>query len=86
MARRDFDIENHTSLYLVIPRTARARSWLQEHTDPSAMWFAGGLAVESRYVSDLTAGMLDAGFNVGDYRGAFMKNAQGDIVIKPQRY
>lgn len=58
----DVQVENHGSIIIFQPLTARARAWLEEHTD--GMWWAGGLAVEPRYAPDLAQGLDDDGFVV----------------------
>ena len=59
-ATRDFTVEDHGSIIIVQPLTAPCREWLQENTD--GQWWAGGLAVEPRYVDDLIDGMMSEGF------------------------
>jgi hypothetical protein len=58
----DARVENHGSLFLVRALTDCALAWLEEHTD--GQWLGNGLAVEHRYVTDLVAGLRDAGFIV----------------------
>lgn len=58
----DARVENHGTIVLVRPLTEPALDWLSEHTDGT--WFGNALAVEHRYVSDLVAGLRDAGFAV----------------------
>lgn len=57
----DYRVENHGSLCLVHPISQDAKNWIDEHVDPDAQWFGGGLAVEPRYLSALVDGMRDAG-------------------------
>jgi len=60
----DFIFTNHGSLWLVTPTNASAREHLESHTGDEAQWFAGALAVETRYVEGLTSVLLDAGFEL----------------------
>jgi hypothetical protein len=60
----DISIENHGSLWLVRPRTDSARQWLRWNVQDDALWFAGALVVEPRYVADLVSGIQDDGFLV----------------------
>lgn len=60
----DFAVANHGSVVLLTPRNGEARDYLKEHTDPDAMWFAGGLAVEPRYLDTLITGLELDGFTV----------------------
>jgi hypothetical protein len=64
MTAPDFTVLNGGSVSIVTPLTDAARAWLDEHTDPDAQWFAGGIAVEHRYVRDLVVGLAQAGFTV----------------------
>lgn len=59
-----FEIQNHGSLFLVVPQDEAAEEWLREVTSPEAMWWAGGLVVEPRYIEDLVGGMLVEGWEV----------------------
>lgn len=51
-----------SSLFLVRPLNDATRLWLEEHTD--GQWFGPSLVVEHRFVTDLVAGLRDAGFVV----------------------
>lgn len=57
----DLRIENHGSIIIFQPMSAECREWLEANTD--GQWYAGGLVCEPRYASDLTEGLLEAGFN-----------------------
>jgi hypothetical protein len=67
-ARRDIGIENHGSLVLLRPYRRRARLWLREDVDTNGRWWgppsASALVVEPRYVADIVAGAVEAGFRV----------------------
>jgi len=58
----DFRITNHLSVLIVQPLNGEAREWLEDHTD--GMWWAGGLAVEPRYIDGLVDGILSEGFDI----------------------
>lgn len=58
----DVVLWNDGSITLVLPLTDGAREWLEENTD--GQWFGDALAVEHRYVADLRAGLIEAGFKV----------------------
>lgn len=60
----DFTVEDHGSVTIVQPLSSACREWLAEHTD--GQWWAGGLAVEPRYLDTLVTGLWEAGFT---YRG-----------------
>jgi hypothetical protein len=60
----DFTFVNHGSLWLCRPNNDEAREHLREHVDAEAQWFAGAVAVEPRYVTDLAMNLQDAGFGV----------------------
>lgn len=68
MSRRDFVFQNHGSLWIVFPQNKRAEEHLLANiSDEAQMWGKNGVVVEPRYVSDLAAGLQDAGFstNIG---------------------
>ena len=46
-------VENHGSIILFRPLSDAMNVWLRAHTDPTASWFGGALAVEPRYAEDL---------------------------------
>lgn len=50
-------VYNHGSICLVKPETDEERTWLEENVSEDAMWWAGGLVVEPRYVEPLLAGL-----------------------------
>ena len=60
----DISIENHGSIWLVQPLTPQATEWLHENVQAEALWFGTALAVEPRYVENLTRGLLDEGFDI----------------------
>lgn len=60
----DFTVQNHGSVFLVLPQTADARAHLDAVLSDEAQRFAGGVAVEPRYVVDFVAQLHDDGFEV----------------------
>lgn len=59
-----YTVENHGSIFIVQPQTEEARAHLEAHVSDEAQWFAGGVAVEPRYIVDLVAQLQDDGFEV----------------------
>ena len=50
------------SVYMVRVMTVEARAWVEENVPLEPwQWWGDSFACESRYVSDLLAGMLEAG-------------------------
>ena len=49
-----------TGLCLLDP-DEEGREWLRENVDPEAIWFAGSLMVEPRYVHDIVWAFQEAG-------------------------
>jgi hypothetical protein len=64
MSNADFVLQNHGSLCLLCPMTEAASDHLEASTSEDAMWFAGGLVVEPRYVGDPVAALSDEGFTI----------------------
>jgi len=58
----DVRIENHGSIFLLLPVTQAAKAWLEENVDPESQWWCGKLVVEHRYIRPLSRGLYDAGF------------------------
>lgn len=56
--------ENHGSIWLFRLQTDAAREWVAECVDPDAQYFGNALAVEHRYVDNLTVGMIEDGLVV----------------------
>ncbi len=49
------------TIYTLTPITKRAREWLNGNLGGESTWIDDQLVIESRYVSDLFAGMVAAG-------------------------
>jgi hypothetical protein len=60
----DIHVANHGSIFTLTPTTDGGRAWLEEHTDPEATWWCGGVVVEPRYVGDVCAGAIADGLVV----------------------
>jgi hypothetical protein len=60
----DFVCENHGSLFLLIPRSAPARIWVEENLLPDRMTFCDAVVIEPRYVWAILAGLQDDGLVV----------------------
>ena len=60
----DFICENHGSLFLLIPRSAPAKIWIQENLPPDHMTFADAVVIEPRYVWAILLGLQDDGLVV----------------------
>jgi hypothetical protein len=64
MNTADFVLQNHGSVCLLCPMTEAASDHLEANSSEEAFWFAGGLVVEPRYVSDLVEALSGEGFTV----------------------
>ena len=60
----DFICENHGTLFLLIPRTAPAKTWIEENLPPDHMTFADAIVIEPRYVWAILIGLQDDGLVV----------------------
>jgi hypothetical protein len=61
----DFRVQGTSSNFVVLrPLNEPAESWLEKHTDPEAVWWAGGIAVEHRYVEEFFAAIEAEGFTI----------------------
>jgi hypothetical protein len=57
----DVLVRNEGTLSFFCPLTVRAKSWIDPHVQPDALWFGNALVVEHRYAWPLAVGMRDAG-------------------------
>jgi hypothetical protein len=64
MQKTDVTVEGGGSIFLFRPHTDAATDWIEEHVQPDAQWFGGGLVVEHRYARDLADSMLQDGLDV----------------------
>jgi len=63
--RCDLIVENHGSVFILQPLTARAREWLDLNVDaPGYMHYCGGIACEPRYAGPIVEAMVDEGYEV----------------------
>lgn len=60
----DYIIENHGTIFLVVPQTTEAQDNLREHAQEGAQFFGRALAVEHRYIGDLAAQLAAEGWEV----------------------
>jgi hypothetical protein len=60
----DFRCENHGSVFLLIPVTQSAQSWVEENLQSDAQWFGGGVVVEHRYIWEILEGIQNDGLVV----------------------
>lgn len=60
----DFTVSDHGSLLIITPLNSEARSHLEEHISPEALWYAGGVVVEPRYIDTLCDRLIAEGFVV----------------------
>lgn len=60
----DIGVEDHGSIFLLRPRTARAIEWLRRAVGEESVWWAGALVVEHRYLTNIVAGAIEAGLEV----------------------
>jgi hypothetical protein len=60
----DLLVRDGGSVYLLRPTSRNGCRWLKEHTPADAIWFAGALVVEHRYIRDILAGVVRDGLRV----------------------
>jgi len=62
----DFEVQNHGSIFLLIPLTSSARVWIDDHIGKDnghqPMWPT--VLVEHRFIADIVAGIQDDGLAV----------------------
>jgi hypothetical protein len=56
----DFVCENHGSLFLLIPRSAPAKNWVEENLSPDRLTFCDAVVIEPRYLWTILLAIQDA--------------------------
>lgn len=57
----DFFVLNEGTIFLLIPLTDAASTWVDEHLPEDAQWFGNGVVVEHRYIADIVQGIVNDG-------------------------
>lgn len=57
----DFEVQNHSSIFLLCPLTDAAIEWIERYLPEDVMTFGRGVVVEHRFISDIVRGIQDAG-------------------------
>ena len=60
----DFELSSHGTLYLLLPLTRAAHSWVEEYLPADATWFGGAVVVEHRYIGPIVGGAIGDGLVV----------------------
>ena len=62
--QKDFNLVDGGSVYLLVPNTNDAQSWLNKNIGTDAVYLGKGLGIESRYVRQVLDGLMADGFTV----------------------
>jgi hypothetical protein len=60
----DLLVSGDGRLYLLFATSPAGESWIEEHIPDDAQRFAGGVAVEHRYIADIVSGAVADGLRV----------------------
>ena len=60
----DFEDENHQSIFLLLPLTPAAESWIQEYLPQDCTYFGSAVVIECRYIADIVHGIQNDGLAV----------------------
>ena len=62
----DFEVQNHGSIFLLIPQTSSARVWIDDHIgrDNGYQPHYPTVLIEHRYIADIVAGIQNDGLAV----------------------
>ncbi len=60
----DLLVSGGGTLFLLFATSPTGESWIEEHIPDDAQWFAGGVAVEHRYILDIITGAVADGLRV----------------------
>ena len=56
-AKVDFQVINHGTLYLLIPKTPRAMQWVRDNLSPNHTKYDDASVIEHRYIGDIIEGI-----------------------------
>ena len=59
----DFQVVDGGSVFLLIPQSDEARTWVDEHIPADAPVFGQGIAVEARYIHPILFGIVEDGLS-----------------------
>ena len=68
-ACRDFQVEQHHTLYLLTPETEVAKAWVQNHITDEHLVIGDTVVVEHGCIGDIIKGIAAEGLVVTDQRG-----------------
>ena len=61
-AEADFEVQNHGTIFLLLPLTQNARDWVADHIPADAQWSGRrAVVVEHRFIADIVDGFLADG-------------------------
>jgi hypothetical protein len=61
---KDFQVENHGSVFTLEPQTPAGESWAEEYLPEDAPMMCGRFVVEHRFIRDIVEGILNDGLTV----------------------
>ena len=77
----DARITNEGSLYLLTPISDVAKDWVEERLSDDRSTLGNSIAVEPRYIMDITVGMIESGLEVEvDGYPVKISEQSGDVV------
>lgn len=60
----DFTIRDEGSIFLVLPVTEEAQTWVNENIPDDGMTYGGAVVVEHRYIEPIVCGIIADGLTV----------------------
>ena len=60
----DFRLEDHGSIWLLVPCSEEAQVWAEEHLPEDAQSWGTSVVIEPHYVGPIVTAILDEGFSV----------------------
>lgn len=63
-AKPDFEVSGGGSLFILTPLNSDARDHLESNVSEESQWWAGGVAVEHRYIGSLVEALRENGYVV----------------------
>lgn len=61
---RDFTIDNHGSIFILIPHTDAAKLWIKESLSEERQEWGGGIVIEHRYIVDIAHAIRHCGLRI----------------------
>ncbi len=60
----DFNLQDHGSIWLLVPQSNEARAWTDKYLSHAQTWGPAACVVEPRYIVDIVTALREEGFTL----------------------